>query len=55
MQSAVEGCLNFARQSVSAGVKRLVVTSSWGTALDVTKMERVYSDYLSTDKGKDGN
>ena len=33
-QSALEGTLNVLRQSVKAGVHKVVLTSSWATTLD---------------------
>ena len=34
VQSALEGTLNVLRQSVKAGVHKVVLTSSWATTLD---------------------
>ena len=34
LQSALEGTLNILRQSVTAGVHKVVLTSSWATTLD---------------------
>ncbi|KAH8114399.1 NAD(P)-binding protein [Phellopilus nigrolimitatus] len=49
LDSAVKGALNVVRQSAAAGVTRVVVTSSWGTANDIDAA-RTFTDYHYTDK-----
>ncbi|THH07413.1 hypothetical protein EW145_g3401 [Phellinidium pouzarii] len=50
LNSAVKGALNVISQAVNAGVKKIVITSSWGTANDLDRPERTYTDYVFSEK-----
>lgn len=49
-QAAVEGTMNLVRQAASAGVKRVVVTSSLVTAQGTRKHEFLYDDFVLSEK-----